>query len=161
MICFFCKTRIKIPCSGIGLLGAFSSVDWAVRKGAADTLLALNRMLGPLLEHAAQPDRARVPRCIEAIKDAKHDRVRPVRDSMSAALAAFQELQDWMIVHPVCTLLVHFVPYTCVTTICCLCTHVLVASLQFTTHSPNHLLIERASSILQKEAPEVAITSET
>jgi hypothetical protein len=106
------KTSTTTTCAGIGLLGAFSSVDWAVRKGAADTLLALNRMLGPLLEHSAMPDRPRVPRCIEAIKDAKHDRVRPVRDSMANALAAFQELHDWMSSHPVCTLPIQSVSYT-------------------------------------------------
>ena len=91
----------SMQCAGIGLLGAFSSVDWGVRKGAADALLALNRLLGPLLEHAAMPDRPRVPRCIEAITAAKHDRVRPVRDSMAAALLAFQELHEWMLSNPV------------------------------------------------------------
>lgn len=90
-------------CAGIGCLGALSSVDWGVRKGAADTLLALNRMLGPLLEHAAMPERPRVPRCIEAIAAAKHDRVRPVRDSMALVLTAFQELHEWSITHPVCS----------------------------------------------------------
>ena len=99
--------------AGIGLLGAFSSVDWGVRKGAADTLLALNRLLGPLLEHAAMPGRPRVPRCIEAISAAKHDRVRPVRDSMAAALSAFQELHDWMRSHPVRSRLLVSSPRRC------------------------------------------------
>jgi hypothetical protein len=85
----------------MGCLGCLFNADWATRKAAADTLLALNRILGPLLEHGASAERRRVPRCLDALMRAKHDRVRPVRESVSSAIAAFSQLYDWMLENPV------------------------------------------------------------
>ena len=72
-----------------------------MRKAAAETLFALNRLLGPLLEHGASSDRKRVPRCVDALAAARHDRVRPVRDAVVLAIAAFTELTEWMDDNPV------------------------------------------------------------
>jgi hypothetical protein len=82
-----------------------SSPDWAVRKGAADALLAFNRLLGPDVEHNASAERQRVPRCIEALTKVKHDRVKPVRVSITDAIAAYDELAEWMQANPVRLLL--------------------------------------------------------
>lgn len=91
----------------VGCLGCLASQDWGVRKAAAETLFALNRLLGPLLEHGASSDRKRVPRCVDALAAARHDRVRPVRDAVVLAIAAFTELTEWMDDNPVRSRMTH------------------------------------------------------
>ena len=71
-----------------------------MRKRAAETLLALCRLLGPDIERGSA-DRSRVARCLDTLKAVKHDRVKPTRESMVATHAAFEDLRDWMQRNPV------------------------------------------------------------
>jgi hypothetical protein len=86
----------------MGCLGCLGNKDWAVRKAAAETLLALCRMLGPEIENGAVQDRKRVPRVVDYLRAIKHDRVKPTREQFTITLAAFEELQTWMDEHSVC-----------------------------------------------------------
>jgi hypothetical protein len=72
-----------------------------VRKSAAETLLALARMLGPDLEGGGGAERRRVPRCLVYLRDIKHDRVKPTREALAACGAAFEDLEAWLEGHPV------------------------------------------------------------
>lgn len=87
--------------AGSGCLGCLTHKDWAVRKSAAETLLALARMLGPGVEAGAGAERKRVARCLVYLRDVRHDRVKPAREALSAAVAAYEDLAAWLEMHPV------------------------------------------------------------
>jgi hypothetical protein len=128
------RQRPSAP-AGSGCLGCLSNKEWLVRKRAAETLLALGRLLGPDIETGCS-ERHRGERVMAYLRDIKHDRVKPTREAIAACLLLYEDLAAWMELNPVCAPPATFCMPSCPAWVHCLIVLLCTAGASLLTHLP-------------------------